>query len=115
PGSGPGHSPGPLSRTRRELRRAVRRDVGLPITVGIASTKFVAKVASAAAKPDGLLLVHAGGELDFLHPLRGEALWGVGAVAAQERHAVGLTTVGQVAALSEQTLVNLLGRASGRH
>ena len=109
------HIHGPPSAIARQLKLAVRRDVGLPITVGIASTKFVAKVASAAAKPDGLLLVRAGGELDFLHPLRVEALWGVGAVTAQKLHAVGLTTVGQVAALSEQTLVNLLGRASGRH
>ena len=112
---GLGHIHGAPSAIARQLKLAVRREVGLPITVGIASTKFVAKVASAAAKPDGLLLVHAGGELDFLHPLRVEALWGVGAVTAQKLHAVGLMTVGQVAALSEQTLVNLLGLASGRH
>ena len=93
----------------------MRDDVGLPITVGIASTKFVAKVASAAAKPDGLLLVAPGGELDFLHPLPVEALWGVGAKTAAKLNACGLLTVGQVAALSEQTLVNLLGRGSGRH
>ena len=93
----------------------MREQVGLPITVGVATTKFVAKVASAVAKPDGLLLVRAGGELAFLHPLPVEALWGVGAVTARKLHAVGLTTVGEVAALSEQTLVNLLGRASGRH
>ena len=65
--------------------------------------------------PTGCCSCRAGGELDFLHPLPVEALWGVGAVTAQKLHAVGLTTVGQVAALSEQTLVNLLGRASGRH
>jgi DNA polymerase-4 len=93
----------------------VRSRVGLPITVGVASTKFVAKVASTAAKPDGLLLVEAGNELAFLHPLPVEALWGVGAATARKLHACGLVTVGQVAALSEQTLVNLLGRASGRH
>src|SRR6187455_2392299 len=65
---GLGHIHGAPSAIARQLKLAVRRDVGLPITVGIASTKFVAKVASAAAKPDGLLLVHAGGELAFLHP-----------------------------------------------
>jgi DNA polymerase-4 len=112
---GLGHIHAPPSAIARELRPAVRRQVGLPITVGVASTKFVAKVASAVAKPDGLLLVETGGELAFLHPLPVEALWGVGAVTARKLHAVGLVRVGQVAALSEQTLVNLLGRASGRH
>jgi DNA polymerase-4 len=112
---GLGHIHGPPVEIARQLKRDVRSRVGLPITVGVASTKFVAKVASAAAKPDGLLLVEAGGELAFLHPLPVEALWGVGAATARKLHACGLVTVGQVAALSEQTLVNLLGRASGRH
>src|SRR3954453_2071774 len=106
---GLGHIHGAPTEIAQQLRQAVRQDVGLPITVGVASTKFVAKVASAVAKPDGLLLVQTGGELAFLHPLPVEALWGVGAVTARKLHAVGLITVGQVAALSEQTLVNLLG------
>src|SRR5262245_28482485 len=109
------HIRGTPSVIAQRLKRDVREQVGLPITVGVATTKFVAKVASAAAKPDGLLLVRAGGELEFLHPLPVEALWGVGAATARKLHACGLVTVGQVAALSEQTLVNLLGRASGRH
>jgi DNA polymerase-4 len=109
------HIRGTPSEIARRLKRDVREQVGLPITVGVATTKFVAKVASAAAKPDGLLLVRAGGELEFLHPLPVEALWGVGAATARKLHACGLTRVGEVAALSEQTLVNLLGRASGRH
>src|SRR4051794_24292318 len=112
---GLGHIHGTPVEIARRLRLAVRSEVGLPITVGIAATKFVAKVASAAAKPDGLLLVEAGSELAFLHPLPVEALWGVGAKTAAKLHACGLVTVGQVAALSEQTLVNLLGRGSGRH
>src|SRR5262245_2904961 len=112
---GLGHIRGSPSEIAQRLKLDVREQVGLPITVGVASTKFVAKVASAVAKPDGLLLVRSGGELAFLHPLPVEALWGVGAVTARKLHAVGLVTVGQVAALSEQTLVNLLGRASGRH
>src|SRR5262249_50746421 len=112
---GLGHIHGTPVEIARRLRHAVRDEVGLPITVGVASTKFVAKVASAAAKPDGLLLVEAGGELAFLHPRPVEALWGVGAATARKLHACGLVTVGQVAALSEETLVNLLGRASGRH
>ena len=97
------------------LRCAVRERVGLAITVGIARTKFLAKVASGVAKPDGLLMVPPGGELAFLHPLPVERLWGVGPVAALKLRAVGLTTVGEVAQLSEASLIALLGRASGRH
>ena len=97
------------------LRCAVRERVGLAITVGIARTKFLAKVASGVAKPDGLLMVPPGGELAFLHPLPVERLWGVGPVTASKLRAVGLTTVGEVAQLSEASLIALLGRASGRH
>lgn len=97
------------------LRREVRERVGLPITVGVARTKFLAKVASGVAKPDGLLVVPPDGELDFLHPLPVERLWGVGAVTADKLHELGITTVGQVAQLSEGVLVSILGRASGRH
>src|SRR5579871_4276463 len=79
------------------LRRRVREEVGLPITVGIARTKFLAKVASAVAKPDGLLVVEPDRELDFLHPLPVEALWGVGRVTGAKLHERGITTVGQVA------------------
>ena len=97
------------------LRRQVRERVGLPITVGIARTKFLAKVASGVAKPDGLLAVPPDGELAFLHPLPVERLWGVGRVTARRLRGVGITTVGQVARLPEATLVSLLGPASGRH
>jgi DNA polymerase IV len=97
------------------LRREVRERVGLPITVGVAGTKFLAKVASAVAKPDGLLVVPVGGELAFLHPLPIERLWGVGPVTAGKLHACGITTVGEVARVGETALVSLLGRAAGRH
>jgi DNA polymerase-4 len=97
------------------LRREVRARVGLPITVGVARTKFLAKVASGVAKPDGLLVVPPERELAFLHALPVERLWGVGAVTAEKLHRLEITTVGQVAALAEGTLVSLLGRASGRH
>jgi DNA polymerase-4 len=97
------------------LRCAVRERVGLPITVGIARTKFLAKVASGVAKPDGLLMVPPDGELAFLHPLPVERLWGVGPVTGSKLRALGLTTVGEVAQLSEAALIALLGRASGRH
>ncbi|WP_231635188.1 DNA polymerase IV [Luteipulveratus halotolerans] len=99
----------------RRLRARVRDEVGLPITVGVATTKFLAKVASAVAKPDGLLVVPAGGELDFLHPLPVERLWGVGPVTAGQLHARGIATIGQLAALSESRLVDTVGLASGRH
>jgi DNA polymerase-4 len=97
------------------LRRVVRDRVGLPITVGVARTKFLAKVASAVAKPDGLLLVAPERELEFLHPLPVERLWGVGRVTGEKLRQRGITTVGQVALLAEGELVGMLGRASGRH
>jgi DNA polymerase-4 len=93
----------------------VLEHVGLPITVGVARTKFLAKVASGVAKPDGLLVVPPAGELAFLHLLPVERLWGVGPVTARKLHGRGITTVGQVAALTEPALVSMLGRASGRH
>src|SRR5687767_9603415 len=104
----------PLEIARR-LRREVRERVGLPITVGIARTKFLAKVASGVAKPDGLLVVPPDGELEFLHPLPIERLWGVGEKTAAKLHARGIATVGQVAELAEGALVELLGRGAGRH
>jgi DNA polymerase-4 len=97
------------------LREQVRKRVGLPITVGVARTKFLAKVASTVAKPDGLLVVQPDGELEFLHPLPVEALWGVGPVTATKLRESGITIVRQVAELDEAALVRLLGRASGRH
>jgi len=97
------------------LRKDVLERVGLPITVGVARTKFLAKVASGVAKPDGLLVVPPDRELAFLHPLPVERLWGVGPVTADKLRARGITTVGQVARLAEASLVSMLGRASGRH
>jgi DNA polymerase-4 len=97
------------------LRRAVRERVGLPITVGVARTKFLAKVASGVAKPDGLLVVEPGRELEFLHPLPVERLWGVGPKTAARLRGHGVETVRQVALLPERDLVGLLGRATGRH
>jgi DNA polymerase-4 len=96
------------------LRRRIRREVGLPITVGVARTKFLAKVASGVAKPDGLLLVPPSEELAFLHPLDVERVWGVGPVTARKLHALGITTVGELARLSEPVLEMLVGRAQAR-
>jgi DNA polymerase-4 len=97
------------------LRERVRDEVGLPITVGVARTKFLAKVASGVAKPDGLLVVPPDDELRFLHALPVERLWGVGPKTAAKLHGRGITTVGEVARLGQPTLVSLLGLASGRH
>jgi DNA polymerase-4 len=98
-----------------KLRNDVRERVGLAITVGVARTKFLAKVASGVAKPDGLLVVPPDRELAFLHPLPVERLWGVGPVTAEKLHARGITLVGEVAQLQETALVSMLGLASGRH
>lgn len=97
------------------LRERVRAEVGLPISVGVARTKFLAKVASAVSKPDGLLEVPPDGELAFLHPLPVERLWGVGAVTARELRERGITTVGQLAEMGEGPLRAALGPAAGRH
>ncbi|MCP3938558.1 MAG: DNA polymerase IV [Actinomycetia bacterium] len=97
------------------LRDRVRDEVGLAITVGVANTKFLAKVASGVGKPDGLLLVEPGYELAFLHPLTVERLWGVGPVTARKLNDRGLTTVAQVAQLDVGVLVGLLGKGQGQH
>ena len=106
---------GPPEEIAGRLRVRVAADVGLPITVGVARTKFLAKVASGVAKPDGLLVVPPDGEMEFLHPLAVERLWGVGRVTAEKLHALDVHTVAEVALLGEQALVSFLGKASGRH
>ena len=97
------------------LRARVLAEVGLAITVGVARTKFLAKVASGVAKPDGLLLVPPESELEFLHPLPVQKLWGVGAVTAAKLAERGVYTVRDVAEVPEKGLVAMLGAASGKH
>jgi DNA polymerase IV len=97
-----------------KLKRDVRERVGLPITVGVARTKFLAKVASGVAKPDGLLVVPPDGELEFLHPLPVERLWGVGPVTAGRLRRLGIGSVGEVATYPENVLMSVVGRAAGR-
>ena len=109
------HISGRPDQIATQLRREVREQLGLPITVGVARTKFLAKVASAVAKPDGLLVVAPENELEFLHPLPVQRLWGVGAVTAAKLRSRGILTVAHVAELEEAILVRMLGRASGRH
>lgn len=97
------------------LRERVRTEVGLAISVGVARTKFLAKVASAVSKPDGLLVVEPEREEAFLLPLPVERLWGVGAVTAEKLRRQGIRTVGQLAALEAATAERMLGKAVGAH
>jgi DNA polymerase-4 len=103
----------PLEIAQR-LRSRVKEETGLPLSVGIARTKFLAKVASGVAKPEGLLAVDPERELEFLHPLPVEKLWGVGPVTARKLHDWGLLTVGQVAEFPRELLESMLGKAAGR-
>jgi len=96
------------------LRKRVRDEIGLPLSVGAARTKGVAKMASKMSKPEGLLAVSSEGELPFLHPLRVERLWGVGKSTAEKLHAAGIETVGEVAAMTREELETVLGRAGAR-
>jgi DNA polymerase-4 len=105
----------PAAEVAARLRRAVREEVGLPLSVGVARTRVLAKLASRAAKPDGLHVVEPEQELAFLHSQPVERLWGVGPATARRLHACGLATVGDVAALGEPELVAILGRAAGRY
>ncbi|MEV7548951.1 DNA polymerase IV [Amycolatopsis sp. NPDC089917] len=106
---------GTPSRIAANLRKDVLDQVGLPITVGVARTKFLAKVASGVAKPDGLLVVPHDKEMEFLHPLPVERLWGVGKVTAQKLRERGVRTVGQMEGFGEKELVRMLGRGVGAH
>ena len=107
--------PAPPADVAARLRRTVAEEVGLPITVGVARTKFLAKVASGVAKPDGLLVVPPERETEFLRPLPVRSLWGVGRATAARLARYGVTTVGDVADMPESTLVSLLGPGAGRH
>lgn len=111
---GLGHISGSPVQIASRLRSDMRERVGLTITIGVARTKVLAKIASRLAKPDGLLVVPPDGERDFLHPLHVEQLWGVGPATAARLHERGIHTVGQAALLAEATLVSILGRGSGR-
>ena len=106
---------GPAPLIAQRLRTRVLDQVGIPISVGCASTKFLAKVASAVSKPDGLLVVEPGKELEFLHPLPVERLWGVGPVTAERLRERGICHVRDVAATDLDDLMRYLGKAAGRH
>jgi DNA polymerase IV len=97
----------------RAVRCRVRAELGLPISIGVARTKHLAKIASQVAKPDGLVVVDPETELDFLHDLPVELMWGVGPVTQARLAEIGVHTIGQLAKLSECSLERLLGRAAG--
>lgn len=106
---------GAPSAIAQQLRVDVRERVGLPISVGVARTKYLAKIASAESKPEGLLVVPLEQELQFLHALPVERLWGVGKVTAAKLHTARLATVGDLSKLLEVELVHLVGGGAGRH
>jgi DNA polymerase-4 len=95
------------------IRRRVRTELGLPISVGVARTKHLAKIASQVAKPDGLVVVDPGTELDFLHDLPVELMWGVGPVTKAKLDEQGILTIGQLANAPGRSIQHLLGTAVG--
>lgn len=113
--SGSRHLFGPPGVIAGLIRRRVADEVGLPISAGVARTKFLAKVASQVAKPDGLVVVDPDHELDFLHPLPVRLMWGVGPVIGAELASLGVETIGDLAAMPARTLQARLGRGTGRH
>jgi len=111
--TGSAHLFGAPTRIASEIRRRVRVELGLPVSVGVATTKHLAKIASQVAKPDGIVLVEAGTEREFLEPLPVELLWGVGPVTRAQLAATGIRTIGELASTSPSTLQRLLGQAVG--
>ena len=113
--SGSVHLFGPAATIAGEIRRRVKQEVGLPISVGVARTKFLAKVASGQAKPDGVLVVDPETETEWLHALPVRVMWGVGPVTEARLHSRGIVTIGQLAEASEASLAHWLGPGIGRH
>ena len=105
---------GPPGEIAKAIRSRVRAELGLPISIGVARTKHLAKIASQVAKPDGLVIVDPEVELDFLHNLPVELMWGVGPATQSAARRDGVTTIGQLAQSSPKSVERLLGRAIGR-
>ena len=110
--AGTEHLFGPPVEIARAIRRRVRAELGLPISVGVARTKHLAKIASQVAKPDGLVVVDPQNELDFLHDLPVDLMWGVGPTTRARLAGIGVLTIGQLAETSPGSLERLLGRAA---
>jgi DNA polymerase-4 len=109
--SGSTHLFGSPAEIGSSIRRRVREETKLPVSVGAAQTKFLAKIASQVAKPDGMIIVEPGREIEFLHPLPVERLWGVGAVTQEALASLGITTIGDISETSEGLLSDRVGRA----
>src|SRR5262245_1477195 len=107
------HLFGPPAEIARTIRRRVRTELGLPISIGVARTKHLAKIASQVAKPDGLVVVEPATELEFLHDLPVELMWGVGPVTRARLAETGVHTIGQLAQIPGRSLERLLGHALG--
>src|SRR5262249_46781304 len=103
---------GPPAEIAAAVRHRVRAELGLPISVGVARTKHLAKIASQVAKPDGLVIVDPGTELDFLHDLPVELMWGVGPVTKARLAEIGVVTIGQLARTPGGSLERRLGPAA---
>jgi DNA polymerase-4 len=108
------HLFGPPAEIAKTIRQRVRAELGLPISVGVARTKHLAKIASQVAKPDGLVVVDPDGELEFLHELPVELMWGVGPVTKARLAEIGVLTIGQLAKTPGWSLERLLGPAAGQ-
>src|SRR6266850_7872874 len=104
---------GPPTQIANAIRRRVREELGLPISVGVARTKHLAKIASQVAKPDGMVVVDPARELEFLHKLPVELMWGVGPVTKKRLAEKGVLTIGQLAQIAGPRLEGMLGRALG--
>jgi len=111
--AGTEHLFGPPRAIAETIRARVKAEIGLPISIGVARTKHLAKIASQVAKPDGLCVVHPATELAFLHDLPVQLMWGVGPATAARLAQTGIATIGQLAATSESALKRLLGPAAG--
>jgi DNA polymerase IV len=98
-----------------QIRSQIAAEQQLPCSVGVASTKFVAKLASSQAKPDGLLVVPRDAVVQFLHPLPIGALWGVGDRTEETLSRLGMRTIADLAVTAESTLISALGKAAGSH
>src|SRR5262249_40296516 len=107
------HLFGPPPEIARAVRSRVRQELGLPISIGVARTKHLAKIASQVAKPDGLVAVDPETELDFLHDLPVELMWGVGPVTRARLAQIGIHTIGQLARMPGWSLERIVGRAVG--
>ncbi len=113
--SGSTHLFGPPGEIGARIRKRVREQTRLPVSVGAAHTKFLAKIASRVAKPDGLVVVEPGTELDFLSPLPVDYLWGVGPVTLESLATMGIRTIGDLAGSAEALLTDRVGPARAAH